>query len=141
MKAPGEAAMELPWLPPSAGALAALCRPQSAPVWSQIRTDPGCVLLLARVDSHCDGSWTTQLGSLPLLETSLHFLENTAAAFIDWHDQGAAPILIRAQRQAWLASELATRVPGCDAHRAWTGGLLAPLGWLALAALHQHKGA
>src|SRR5207247_10573092 len=79
------------------------------------------------------------LGSLAILETAQHFLQNSNVALIDWRQPGAAQIAAIAQRQAWLAAELATRVPGCDPERAWTGGLLAPLGWLALTALEPAR--
>lgn len=141
MKAPGASAMELAWLPPSARALAALTRPQAASTWTQVRHDPGCVLLLARTLSNGPESLTTVLGSLTLLETALHFLQNAAVPCIDWRQPAAAQILTIAQRQARLAAELATHVAGCEPERAWAGGLLAPLGWLSLAALgHEEEG-
>ncbi len=141
MKAPGASAMELSWLPPSAAALAALTRPQAASIWAQVRHDPGCVLLLARAQGDCPGSLTATLGSLSILETALHFLQNAAIPCIDWRQPAAAQIASVAQRQAWLAAELATRLAGCDPERAWTAGLLAPLGWLALAALEPNQAA
>lgn len=135
MKAPGARAMDLPWLPPSAAALAALTRPLPATIWSQVRHDPGCVLLLARTHGDGPGSLTAALGSLPILETALHFLQNSKVPCIDWRRPENARVVAIAQRQAWLAADIATRVPHCDLERAWTGGLLAPLGWLALAAV------
>ena len=45
---PGESAIELPWLAPSAGALVALARPDTPTRWSQVRHDPAALLLLAR---------------------------------------------------------------------------------------------
>jgi signal transduction histidine kinase len=135
MKAPGDAAMELPWLPPSATALAALTRPQSASLWAQVRHDPGCVLLLAQVHGDSTAPFNDTLNCLSLLETALQFLSNSATPMIDWRLPEAARVAAIAQRQAWLAAELAARVPGCCPQRAWMGGLLAPLGWLALAAL------
>ena len=135
MKSPGAGAMELAWLPPSAGALAALTRPQAASAWTQVRHDPGCVLLVARAQGDGPDSFATVFGSLGLLETALHFLQNAAVPCIDWRQPAAARILTIAQRQARIAAELATRITGCNADRAWIGGLLAPLGWLALAAI------
>src|SRR6516225_2384749 len=38
----------LPWLSPDAASLGALARPQVGDVWSEIRSDPGAVLLLVR---------------------------------------------------------------------------------------------
>src|SRR5579863_6872569 len=45
---PGETAINLPWVSPSAASLVALARADSADVWPAIRTDPGAVLLLAQ---------------------------------------------------------------------------------------------
>ena len=135
MKAPGVAAMELAWLPPSAAALAALTRPHSASLWTQVRHDPGCVLLLARCQPVVDQPISSALGSLSTLETALHLLQDARTPPVDWQLPGMARIARVAQRQAWLAGELAQRVHGCDAEQAWVGGLLAPLGWLALAAV------
>src|SRR5262245_43115264 len=135
MKAPGASAMELAWLPPSAGALAALTRPQAASIWTQVRHDPGCVLLVARAQGDGPDSLSTILNSLTFLETALHFLQNAAAPNIDWRQPAVARILTIAQRQARLAADLASHVAGRDSERAWAGGLLAPLGWLSLTAL------
>src|SRR5262245_40883721 len=140
MKAPGDAAMELPWLPPSATALAALTRPQSASLWAHVRHDPGCVLLLAQVHGDSAAPFSDTLNCLSLLETALQLLTNSATPPIDWRRPEAARVAAIAQRQAWLAAELAARIPGCCPERAWMGGLLAPLGWLALAALDSSHG-
>jgi len=141
MKAPGDAAMELPWLPPSATALAALTRPQSASLWAHVRHDPGCVLLLAQVHGDSAAPFSNTLNCLSLLETALQLLANSATPPIDWRRPEAARVAAIAQRQAWLAAELAARIPGYCPERAWMGGLLAPLGWLALAALDSPHGA
>ncbi len=134
MKAPGDAAMELPWLPPSAAALAALTRPHSPSLWALVRHDPGCVLLLLRAQADAALSLSANLCSLTVLESALELLENACVPFVDWRAAGAARVAAVAQRQAWLAGEIAARVAGGDAERAWVAGLLAPLGWLALTA-------
>ena len=55
MKTLGEAALDLPWIAPSVASLTALARFPLASVWPQVRTDPGIVLLAARlVDAHTD---------------------------------------------------------------------------------------
>src|SRR5688572_22312742 len=114
MKAPGDAALALPWLPPSATALAALTRPHSASLWAQVRHDPGCVLLLARTQGASDDAVPSALGSLSFLETALQFLQAPTTSLIDWRQPGPARIAAIAQQQARLAAELAKRVPGCD---------------------------
>ncbi|MCS7046609.1 MAG: HDOD domain-containing protein, partial [Gemmataceae bacterium] len=141
MKAPGLAALEMPWIPPSAEALAALTRPQPASAWARMRHDPGCVLLLVRQPQAASGSFHDALGSLALLESAYRCLHDySAMPLIDWRQEGAREVRAIAVRQAWLAAEIAARLPGCDPERAWAGGLLAPLGWLALAALEPSLG-
>src|SRR5262245_64088005 len=50
VKAPhvGEAAIDLPWLSPCAATLVAFARAETAPLWDDVRSDPGAVLLIAR---------------------------------------------------------------------------------------------
>jgi two-component system, NtrC family, sensor kinase len=131
MKALGEAAVDLPWLSPCASSLIALARAALPSVWSQVRTDPGLVLLLARVwgtRSHCSLACDADL----LQEALTHL---TDPGFTRWDKPGAAFVYRTCLRQARLATALAELVPGCDATKAWVGGLLAPLGWLAACAV------
>src|SRR5438132_8431295 len=44
----GEAAIHLPLLSPCAASLVVLTRAPAATPWPEVRTDPGCVLLLLR---------------------------------------------------------------------------------------------
>jgi signal transduction histidine kinase len=104
-------------------------------MWSQVRHDPGCVLLLAQVQGETAGSPAAALGAVATLETALRCLQHSNFPCTDWRRPENARVVAIAQRQAWLAADIATRVPHCDLERAWTGGLLAPLGWLAVAAL------
>ena len=141
MKAPGDAAMELAWLPPSAGRWRHSPARNPPPVWRRSGPIRGacCSWRASRVETST--SWAATLGSLSLLETSLQFLQNAGVPFVDWAQPAPARLSRLRQRQAWLASELAARVTGCDPERAWISGLLAPLGWLALAALDSEKAA
>jgi len=131
MKALGEAAVDLPWLSPCASSLIALARAPLPGVWSHVRTDPGLVLLLARV-------WGAHSPSSPACDLDLfreaqrHLAD---AGFIRWDQPGPASVYRTCLRQARLASALAELVPDCDAMKAWVGGLLAPLGWLAACAV------
>ena len=137
MKAPhvGEAAIDLPWLSPCAATLVALARAPTASLWDDVRGDPAGVLLLLR-HTPADISGTVLaacLRSADALQTALPLL--AGPGFIDWHDPGLFPIYAIAKRQATLAQLLAGHVAGCDPDRAWIGGLLAPLGWLAVCAV------
>src|SRR5206468_2805596 len=105
-----------------------------ASLWDDVRGDPAGVLLLLR-HTPADISGTVLaacLRSADALQTALPLL--AGPGFIDWHDPGLFSVYTVAKRQATLAQLLAGHVAGCDPDRAWIGGLLAPLGWLAVCA-------
>ena len=134
MKAPAlaEAAVDLAWLSPCAESLAVLVRLPATLVWSQVRADPGMVLLLARHS----GSKTSPIEALrdpALLARVLHFFQ--LPEFADWKQTHLLPIYETCVSQARLAHALACHVPDADPDSAWMGGLLAPLGWLAACAV------
>jgi two-component system, NtrC family, sensor kinase len=135
--APGEAVVELPWLGPGAAALTALAR---TPVpWSVVREDPGTVLLVLR---HT-GAFTTPalpFSSAHLLDPSLTeaalrgLREHPNAGAVDWSCDGAREVCGVALTYARLARRTAEMSGRCEPEQAWVGGLLAPLGWLAVCA-------
>ena len=147
MKTLGEAALDLPWIAPSVAALTTLARFPLASVWSQLRTDPGIVLLSARLPG------TTADLDLSLLDAVLNHLPHFDQGAVDWNQPGPNVVYRACCRHALLVSRLAeggmdggtgvspvrtgeTPVPpsklSCEA--AWIAGFLAPLGWLALTA-------
>jgi signal transduction histidine kinase len=130
-----EAAVDLPWLAPSAGSLAALVHLPSREAWISVRGDPGLVLLWARQTALSTSlSFTpTTLEAPSLLEQALRFLDKPS--FVDWSHPAAARLYQTCYSQATLAHTLAGHVPGCDPECAWIAGLLAPLGWLAMCAV------
>jgi signal transduction histidine kinase len=136
VKAPAlaDGAVDLPWLAPCAASLVALVRAPSQGFWPQVRSDPGLVLLLLR-HSEADGSRTTSpfVRNSRLFESALQFLGQPG--FVDWNEAGLFPIYRTCWLQAQVAERLARRLEDCDAESAWTGGLLAPLGWLAATAV------
>ena len=69
-----------------------------------------------------------------LLEDALHSLDQTVG-FVDWSRETVRPIYDAALTFARLAQRLAERTGQCDPEAAWTCGLLAPLGWLAMCAV------
>ncbi|MBI3408275.1 MAG: hypothetical protein HY040_07950 [Planctomycetes bacterium] len=149
MKALGEAALDLPWLAPCATNLAALTRPDAASVWADVRLDPGSVLLLCR--NHDQRAFDegrpifSAIQQSEPLELALAQLESDQlvarkAGFVDWAEPFPSEIYHAAVRQALLAHALAQRTKRCDPELAWVGGLLAPLGWLAVAAVAKHSG-
>lgn len=137
----GEAATHLPWLSPSAGSLAALaCAPSSA-AWLQVRTDPGAVLLILR---HAPSAWqptapliTPSLLQAPgLLEDALFRIDSPVGCFADWDSGGRAPVYRASLKFGRFARAVAERCGRCDPDSAWAAGLLAPLGWLAVALIN-----
>ncbi len=135
--APGEAVIELPWLCPGVEALAALTR---TPVpWSAVREDPGAVLLVLR---HTTAFATPALPFSPanLLEPSLveaarsGLREHAGTGFVDWTRAGAREVRAAALDYARRARRVAEATGRCEPEHAWVGGLLAPLGWLAVCA-------
>lgn len=138
MKASGAAALDLPWLCPSAASLAALARSPAAAVWTDIRHDPGCVLLLARVHAAQNislGSLDSLLAGPQVLEAALQNLAmHHETGWIDWRQSQAKPLWTRALAQALLAERIASALQHPPAP-AWTAALLSPLGYYALAAV------
>lgn len=139
MKAPepGEAAIRSPWLPPGVSALVSLARTDSADAWSAVRHDPGAVLLLLR---HLPPSSPPDLPDAPFrspgpLECALRCWQETSGRVIDWLNADLAPVYQAALAYAMLAEQLARLTGGCDPASAWAAGMLAPLGWLAVAAI------
>jgi signal transduction histidine kinase len=149
--------MNLVWLSPCAAGLRALASAPSGEVWSRLRLDPGAVLLFVRQRS---ATWAASgLSFFPalvrdpaILEGAVHFLDLTSgkkrteppltthqsplppSGFVDWNQPAVAPIYQAALLYARLAYYLAEQTGRCDPDNAWVCGLLAPLGWLALAA-------
>lgn len=139
-----EAVLRLSWLSPSAASLAVLGRPLSAATWPAIRRDPGAVLLVVR---RADVPWPGRSSSAPppafyaaafaqaaLIEDALELLECTEG-FVDWNCTAVQPIYDACLLYARLAQRLAERTGQCDPEAAWTCGMLAPLGWLAMCAV------
>jgi two-component system, NtrC family, sensor kinase len=145
MPATAVAATRLPWLAPAATSLVALAR--AAPgLWSQVGGDPGLVLLLCRESSpgqprSPSPSSSSSLLDANVLEGALHLLSTTPAGvgFVDWRQTGLESIYQHVLRYARLAHALAQRSERCLPDIAWVGGLLAPLGWLAVAAADGDK--
>ncbi len=135
MKTLGEAAMDLPWLAPSVASMTTLAKSSAhggLTIGTQLRTDPGVVLLFARVlgsDTSLDAA---------LLDAVLQHQRHFHLGSVDWSQAGPAAVQRTCCRQAMLASQLAEKV-GCDGQRAWIAGFLAPLGWLAVTAAAPDK--
>jgi signal transduction histidine kinase len=69
------------------------------------------------------------------LESAHKGLAADSAGFVDWSRTGIAPVLRAAVGFAGLSQSVAERLGGVDPVCAWCGGLLAPLGWMAVCAV------
>lgn len=69
-----------------------------------------------------------------LIEDALHLLDQPIG-FVNWDCPSVQPIYDACLTFAQLARRLAERTGRCDPEAAWTCGLLAPLGWLAMCAV------
>ncbi len=143
MKALGEAATHLAWLSPSAASLVALARSPTATVWEEVRGDPGAVLLILRqVPDHASSSQSFFPGVVhepAVLLEAARLLESPGPAYVDWTQPAVRPIFHACHEFARLASHLAERSGRGDPDNAWAAGLLAPLGWLAVAAVNPEQ--
>jgi signal transduction histidine kinase len=144
VKAPalGECAAQLPWLAPSAAALVALARSPAAPAWEAIRHDPGAVLLVVRHSAAMRSLpslslFPALLEEPAILEAAVHYLNQPATGWVDWSRPGLQPLFQASITLAQCARELAQQSPRCDPDNAWVAGLLAPLGWFAVAAVEE----
>ncbi|HWG45404.1 MAG TPA: ATP-binding protein [Gemmataceae bacterium] len=139
-----EVVLRLAWLSPSAASLALLGRQPAATTWPAIRRDPGAVLLVVR---HSEIPWPGRSSSAPppsfhsvafeqaaLIEDALHLLDQPDG-FVDWNHSAVQSVYDACLTFARVARRLAERTGQCDPEAAWTCGLLAPLGWLAMCAV------
>lgn len=138
MQSLAEAASVLPWLAPRAASLVALARPSRGRLWSDLRGDPGLVLLVVRQAAKASAApalsfYDAVLHDPGVVRLAGECLARPVDAFVDWHQPGLAPIYRAALDYARVAEALALRGERCDPEHAWAAGLLAPLGWLAAA--------
>jgi signal transduction histidine kinase len=131
MKTLGEAAIDLPWLAPSVASLTSLIRLPWSVAWDQLRSDPGIVLLASDCTS-------INASTSSLLEALLKREDCFSIGNVDWAAPGPLQVRTYCWRLATLASQLAAATNG-DAHQAWIGAFLAPLGWLAAAAITPER--
>lgn len=119
-----QSAVQLPWLAPAAPALAALARGEPA-THPTIVSDPAAILLLLR---HSDDPTAA-------LTFASARLRESPAGVLDRAEPSVRSVLKLSNRAATIASLVAERAGGIEPARAVAVGLLAPLGWLALAAV------
>ncbi len=136
--AAGESAAQLPWLWPDALSLAIIAQPHSPAAWPILSHDPGALLFIHRNQSADPLSSRASRLARPLeprlLNTALHWWQHDRGRWLDWRRPLVLPIYQAALAVAHHARILAELTQLCDPRTAWTAGLLAPLGWFAVAA-------
>jgi signal transduction histidine kinase len=105
-----------------------------------VRQDPGAVLWAVRCPQvfPCPATPFSPLSlQLPDLldRTCQHLRVHQDRGFVNWTVERVRPVYEAALAVAHLAWRLAERTRMCDPEYAWVGGLLAPLGWLAVSAV------
>jgi signal transduction histidine kinase len=141
----GEAAVHLPWLCPTTESLLALARESVGLAWLAVREDPGAILLILRnlLPTSTAADFTREVDQVALLKSAERLLiENSRfpiPCFIDNRHEACRRISQTALRYARTAGKLAERARGVDPISAWVCGMLAPLGWMALAAIDPSK--
>jgi signal transduction histidine kinase len=98
------------------------------------------VLLLVRQAPERDADsarsfYTSLLDDPGVLHLALTCLRRPQTGFVDWHQPGFLPLYQAAVACAHTAEAIALATDRSGPQQAWVGGLLAPLGWLAAAAV------
>src|SRR6266498_2804724 len=106
-----ESAIHLPWLSPCAASLVALARAPTAAVWDEVRSDPGCVLLLLRhalpEGAGPGHSFPSLLQSPAVLNAAARHLEQRDPGFVSWDCPALRPVQEASLICAHLARSLA----------------------------------
>jgi signal transduction histidine kinase len=135
----GEAVAHLPWLSPAAASLVAWARLSAPAAWQESRADPGAVLFLVRHSWAARASpgvfsFANLLHEPGVLDEAVRALDRPGAGFVDWNRPEVRRIYQTALAYAHAARALAERGGLTDPDAAWVAGLVAPLGWLGVAA-------
>jgi two-component system, NtrC family, sensor kinase len=140
----GEEAVHLPWLSPTRESLLALARESIEHAWPAVRHDPGAILLILRhVQPFSNASdFTRAVDQIALLRAAQRLLteckNSSVRCFFERHEV-CARVLRCGWRYATAANKMAERTGVIDGECAWVCGMLAPLGWLAVAACEPAK--
>jgi signal transduction histidine kinase len=131
----------LPWIWPDAQSLAAIGQPLSPATWPTLRRDPGALILILRQHfpddlPDCPAAVEPARFLEPrILQTALDWFQDDRGCWIDWRQPSVLPLYEAALAIAHHARFIAQQAHCCDPAAAWAAGLLAPLGWFAIAAL------
>src|SRR5207244_11718360 len=115
-------------------------RADPATTWAEVRSDPGCVLLVVRQAGACLASpalsfFPSLLHDSSILVGALRHLEQPHPPCVDWNHPLVLPTYQACLDYARLAFRIAEQTGKADPENAWVAGLLAPLGWLTVCAI------
>jgi signal transduction histidine kinase len=116
-----------------------MARLPAVAAWAAVRYDPGAVLLIVRggaaiLASPSENHFPSVLREPAILELALRHLSE-ATSFPAGMRPCKSSLHETGIRYARLAQKLAEKTGRCHPDNAWVAGLLAPLGWYALAAV------
>jgi two-component system, NtrC family, sensor kinase len=133
----GDTAVQLPWLAPSVASLVALTRPHRPTSRPIIANDPGALLLLLRYFPHDQQPEPFQptRSTLAALRLAHDLLAQPRAGVLNRIHPAVQSVLAASRACSNAARKLAEKCGRFDAECAAAAGLLAPLGWLAVAAI------
>jgi signal transduction histidine kinase len=116
--------------------LAALAR-SSPDTWRQIRFDPAGVLLVLRAVRHDDAGveFRPAVHDPAVLEQAATMVHACPVPFVDWGASTRSDLYRSCLQLARVCEFVAEQTKLVHADCAWIAGLLAPLGWIGVAAL------
>lgn len=127
----GESAAILPWIWPDAGSLVHLCHSPMIP-WSDLKDDPGMVLLLLAHHDPLAVNFSTEHVSSAVFHHAIEQCYDHLVPWIDWRHRTVSTIYRTSIATCQIAELLAEYLGNCDPVAAWCGGLLANVGWLSI---------
>ncbi|HEX4590214.1 MAG TPA: HDOD domain-containing protein, partial [Gemmataceae bacterium] len=136
--APGDTAVQLPWLAPGVDSLVALTRPHRPITFPTLAADPAALLLLLRQSPHDQPPEPFQpLRSAPAALRLAHDLLGQPPAGVLDLDHPAVQTVLNVCRAIGHAARVVAEKGGrLDPDCAAAAGMLAPLGWLAVVAVN-----
>jgi signal transduction histidine kinase len=135
--APGDTAVQLPWLAPGVASLVALTKPHRPGSWTTLRSDPAALILLFRNSPHDQPPepFQPQRGIPTALRLAHDLLAESPAGVLSRAHPAVRTVLAASRSAAAAARTLAEKGGRVDPECAATAAALTPLGWLALVAV------
>jgi len=131
---PGDRAIVLPALLPDAASVSALADGGTVLPWSVVRSDPGLLFFLLTRHLPFAADAEPRLGADDL-RAAAALVAAAGPVWADWGGPVIRPVVRTSLAAAHFATLVADSTEAIDPARAWAGGWLAYVGWLAVAAV------